>query len=516
MSIDFDKYSMIRFILPMIVGMGVANFCIQWVEKPSLVSLVLLILSFLCVLLFFWKKKGGAFVVSAMSLSFFLGAFLFVGRYKDVEQGIGSQTTNIRGVLISTPEEKAKSVALNLEQENGTKILLYVQKSDEAKALCIGDTILAKPLHLNLTSPAQSDSDDEFLSYRRHLFYNGTCATAYALTSDWQAVRGTRSSTIYRLQDTLHAIYSERILDSESRSIVEAMTIGRKETLSKSMRQQYSSAGVSHVLALSGYHVGMLFLVLHLLSLYELMPIRIRTVIQVLIIAAMWCYALIAGMPPSLTRATTMLTILTVCNIVRRSHVPLVSCALTAAIMLCYNPFMLMDVGFQLSFVSVVAISLTMDRLTDLCPFNNFVMCGIWNIVMISLVCSVFTAPLVAYHFQAVPLLSVLTNLAITPFVYCVMWGSVLWWITMWSDAVNAFITHCLSFLIHGMNSIVAQISSLSFSTISYTPTLIDVVLLYVVILFSTILLHAPNSKSIIRLLVSIIVVLVVMIVETL
>lgn len=511
---------MIRFILPMIVGMGGANLCIDTIPVSAIYILPILLLALVFMVVYIKQGRGEKFVVAGMVFAFFFGAFLFVNRYRNVEHGISRYADSCRGVLLAAPEEKERSFALNIEQENGAKVLLYVQKSDEVKALHIGDTIFAKLLHINLT--ADVDDSDEYASYRHHLFYNGTCATAYSQQGAWKALpaKNKEQSIFDRLtsmQDTLHAVYAERMLNAESRGIIEAMTIGRKKSLPPALRQQYSSAGVSHVLALSGFHVGILFLILQFFTLANFIPYHWRAPVNCLIIAAMWCFDVIAGMPPSLTRATAMLTILTLSTVLRRDTVmPVQSCFITAAIMLCYDPLMLMDIGFQLSFVAVIAITTTLRRITELSRVSNTVLNVIWSITMTSLVCSIFTAPLVAYHFGSIPVYGILANLLITPLVYFVMWGSVLWWMSLAWDAFNEWMTNCLTSLVQGMNSIVSFISSLPYSTISFSPSLLDVALLYVVILMSVIFLHHPHAKHLIRLLASVIIVLVTMIVESL
>lgn len=519
MRIDFDKYSLIRFILPMIVGMGGANLCIDAIPISAIYLLPVLLLALVFMVVFLKQGREDRFAVAGMVFAFVFGAFLFINRYRNVEHGISRQADSCRGVLLASPEEKEHSFALNIKQENGTKILLYVQKSDEVKSLNVGDTVLARLLHINLT--ADVDDSDEYASYRRYLFYNGTCATAYSVNGAWKALPAKHKEQnvfdcLASMQDTLHEVYTERLLNAESRGVIEAMTIGRKKSLSPELRQKYSSAGVSHVLALSGFHVGILFLILQFFTLANFIPYHWRAPVNCLIIVALWCFDVIAGMPPSLTRATAMLTIITLCTVLRRDTVMAVqSCFITAAIMLCYDPLMLMDIGFQLSFVAVIAITTTLRRITELSRIQNPVLDVIWSIIMTSLVCSLITAPLVAYHFGSIPMYGILANLLITPLVYFVMWGSVLWWMSLAWDALNEWIASCLTSLVHGMNSTVSFVSSLPYSTISFSPSLLDVALLYVVILISVIFLHHPYVKHLIRLLVSVIVVLVVMILES-
>ena len=288
-------------------------------------------------------------------------------------------------------------------------------------------------------------------------------------------------TSLHALQGTLHTIYDEHGINGEAGSIIEAMTIGKKDAINKETRTAYAHAGVSHVLALSGFHVGIIVLMLQFFLFKNYLLLRWQWVCNVLIILALWGYALITGLSPSLVRATLMFTILLLCQSFSRTSLSINSCALTFFIMLCINPFYLQHVGFQLSFISVTSISLFVPKLQSL--QMSLGLKRILQLVAITFICTLFTAPLVAHDFGCIPFLSILSNLLLIGFVYLLMWTSILWWAFLWCDPINAFLTDLLNGTASTMNTITESISSLPFATIEWQPDILTTCLCYVALL---------------------------------
>ena len=435
------------------------------------------------------KRLSAKFGVVAMALSFVVGMSLYTHKYQSIEQGVPQDKAFCKGVLSALPQEKAKSWALNLEQDNGTHIILYIGKNKKdatSDSVCfsrlnIGDTIFASVKHLNATNVG---GDDTFAPYRKHLFAHGVCATCYTPAGQWHSRPSQTAANVFlsakKLQHKLHNTYNERGINGESGSIIEAMTIGKTDNLDKATRQNYAAAGTSHVLAMSGLHVGLLALLLQFFFITNAMPRHRIWLCNICIIALLWCFAIIAGLSPSLVRATTMFTILLLCQSFTRELTSLNSCALAIAIMLCINPLYINDVGFQLSFVSVASIGMTGHLLTNAYPPQLRLLNIVKGIIYLSLVCTIATAPLVAYHFGSVPLLSVASNIAVTIFVYIIMCGSLLWWIFLWLSPVNALLTNVLNWSADTMSSIVESVASVPHSSIAWRPSVLATILCYI------------------------------------
>ena len=491
-SVDWQNHALIRLIIPFTLGMIGANLFISHMNMVVLFILCCAVLAFSFFLMKPSIQHDAKFGIVAMVLFFLIGMMLYTGKYQRIANGIPTDTTFCRGILTERPKEKAQSWALKLEQENGTHLLLYIGKNWEVPeqdsttfaSLQIGDTILANIRHLNATNLCE---DKTFKIYNTNLFHQGICATAYTPHYQWLVrpcqTERTFLTSVKALHERLHDIYDDHGINGEAGSIIEAMTIGRKANLSSDTRNAYANAGISHILALSGFHVGIIVLMIQFFFLKNIMPFRWQWISNLLIIATLWCYALLTGMSPSLVRATTMFTILLLCQSFSRENIGINSCAFAFFFMLCINPFYLHNIGFQLSFIAVGGICLYAQRITHSCPTHNPLIRFFWSLIFITFICALFTAPLVAYYFGKFTLISLVSNLIIFPFVYLLIGASILWWVFLWCEPINNVLTDLLNWTANTLNSIVERLSSLPFATIEWHPNIFTTLICYVLLL---------------------------------
>ncbi len=491
-SVDWQNHALIRLIIPFTLGMIGANLFISHMNMVVLFILGCAVLAFSFFLMKPSIQHDAKFGIVAMVLFFLIGMMLYTGKYQRIANSIPTDTTFCRGILTERPKEKAQSWALKLEQENGTHLLLYIGKNWEVPeqdsttfaSLQIGDTILANIRHLNATNLCE---DQTFKIYNTNLFHQGICATAYTPHYQWLVrpcqTERTFLTSVKALHERLHDIYDDHGINGEAGSIIEAMTIGRKANLSSDTRNAYASAGISHILALSGFHVGIIVLMIQFFFLKNIMPFRWQWISNLLIIATLWCYALLTGMSPSLVRATTMFTILLLCQSFSRENIGINSCAFAFFFMLCINPFYLHNIGFQLSFIAVGGICLYAQRITHSCPTHNPHIRFFWSLIFITFICALFTAPLVAYYFGKFTLISLVSNLIIFPFVYLLIGASILWWVFLWCEPINNVLTDLLNWTANTLNSIVERLSSLPFATIEWHPNIFTTLICYVLLL---------------------------------
>ena len=492
-SVDWQNHALIRLIIPFTLGMIGANLFISHMNMVVLFILCCAVLAFSFFLMKPSIQHDAKFGIVAMVLFFLIGMMLYTGKYQRIANSIPTDTTFCRGILTERPKEKAQSWALKLEQENGTHLfLLYIGKNWEVPeqdsttfaSLQIGDTILANIRHLNATNLCE---DQTFKIYNTNLFHQGICATAYTPHYQWLVrpcqTERTFLTSVKALHERLHDIYDDHGINGEAGSIIEAMTIGRKANLSSDTRNAYANAGISHILALSGFHVGIIVLMIQFFFLKNIMPFRWQWISNLLIIATLWCYALLTGMSPSLVRATTMFTILLLCQSFSRENIGINSCAFAFFFMLCINPFYLHNIGFQLSFIAVGGICLYAQRITHSCPTHNPLIRFFWSLIFITFICALFTAPLVASYFGKFTLISLVSNLIIFPFVYLLIGASILWWVFLWCEPINNVLTDLLNWTANTLNSIVERLSSLPFATIEWHPNIFTTLICYVLLL---------------------------------
>lgn len=202
-------------------------------------------------------------------------------------------------------------------------------------------------------------------------------------------------------------------LSPSAAHFVTALLLGDSRSIDKATRQEFSAAGVAHVLALSGLHVGLISLIIWWL-LFPLDHLRLRKLRLVITLAAIAMFAVFTGLSPSVIRATIMIGVAFASLIFHRRSISLNALVLAALAILVFSPSSIYSVGFQLSFIAVGAILLLAQRPVPFCSGNKLVN-SVVSIVLTSLVAMLATVALTAHYFHTISLMSVLANLLILP-----------------------------------------------------------------------------------------------------
>ena len=279
----------------------------------------------------------------------------------------------------------------------------------------------------------------------------------------------------------------------EECALVETMTLGWRSELSSDLRKQFANAGISHLLALSGYHVSILFLLL----LY--LPRRFGSLLHwyrtwlCFTLLVLWLYALMTGMSPSIVRAVLMFSVVSLFKMLERRVQLVNSCTLAAFVILVIDPLFVGHVGFQLSFCAVMGIALT----------EQWIPRGFWlGNSYVCIVCTLATMPLAAYHFGTMALLSLPVNLVAKLLVPPIMLLSACWWLLCWwAGPVADGIAMLLQPLAWALIWLARAVAHLPFATLTYQPSAMEVLFLYGALLTLVSLLHKVTGRRIIVLL---------------
>lgn len=215
-----------------------------------------------------------------------------------------------------------------------------------------------------------------------------------------------RQQRVHRL-DSLH-------LSTGQRSLLVTITLGDRSKMSREVRQQFSVTGVSHVLAVSGFHVavvcGFVVMLLRLLPHFRFE----KTICYLLTIILLWAYVCVTGMPPSAVRAGVMLSLFLTGQWLRRQTDGYNTWAASAFCMLVYDPYLLFHIGFQLSYLAVLSILYLQPRLSGLIEVRNPLIRVPWQWVTVAVSAQVGTAFLCLHYFGYFSLVFLFTNLPIT------------------------------------------------------------------------------------------------------
>ena len=261
------------------------------------------------------------------------------------------------------------------------------------------------------------------------------------------------------------------------------MTLGDKSALSRELRDTYSVTGASHILALSGLHLGILYM---LLSYLLLSHYRQRLWSQVVLVLSVWSFAFLVGLPVSVVRSATMISLFALFSVGHRPHLSVNLLCLAALIILLLNPYSLFDVGFQLSFVSVASILLLLPLFAP-DPFPQVESTSsptvfqrlssvLVSMLAVSLAAQVGVAPLVAYHFGHFSTYFLLTNLIVLPAAYLVLCGTLVM-------LLLPFIAPAVLWLVGRLNYILTWVAQLPLSSINdLHPSWVQVVAYYLLV----------------------------------
>ena len=277
---------------------------------------------------------------------------------------------------------------------------------------------------------------------------------------------------------------SDSGVDGDAYAVVAAMALGDKSSLTHELRDTYSLSGASHVLALSGLHLGIIYGLLWLL----LPHCRWPAVSQTIILVTMWLYVLLVGMPVSVVRSAVMLTVYGLLSIGHRNKMSVNALAFTAIIMLMWNPEWLFDIGFQLSFMAVLAILLFVPVFEEVFSAKFLQehrwIRRIWGLVAVSVSAQIGVAPLIAYYFGRLSTYFLLTNFVVLPAAYLVLGFSLI-------VLLFPSLAYILLYIVDTLNAILLRITAMPGSSIDgFHPNVLQVVLTYVIIFFIYLLIE--------------------------
>ena len=456
---------------------------------------MLVILLLLVVAAFLTKRSGNlqsAFIYLACTAA---GCLLYIHQRQRFTVDWPGAKQTYEMVVVSEPVQRGKTIAVDaLLTATGQKIQLRIATHPSqitTHQISIGDGLL---VHTQL-KPLSAQG-----SYRTFLESHDYVGEAFVWSSNWQratvSLNGIGHLSRARLffMEQRHKLLqhiSANVREQDSYSILAAMTLGDKSTISSEQREQFSIAGTSHLLALSGLHLGIIYMLLTFLFRSR----RMQLVNQLLIVSCIWAFVLMVGMSPSVVRAAVMISIYAFVSMLNRSKTPVNTLALTAIVMLVANPFALFDIGFQMSFCSVLAILLFVPLLSlsfasnsakNNKPFNYIIskfLSFLWTTTTVSLAAQLGTGPLVAYYFGRFSVWFLLANYVAIPLTMLMLYSMLVvlllsWWTTLQNLIIVVPTT--IASMLNGWISIIASLPMASIDNLH--PSLLQIAMLYVVI----------------------------------
>ena len=430
-----------------------------------------------------------------------------------------SKTGYIIGEIIEQPTEKEKSVKTVLEIQaiknknewvkSEGKVVLYFQKDEHSSSLINGDRIVFEP---TLQEVKNAGNPEEF-DYKQYLAFHLITQQAYLKSGRWQLLRSGSTFGVFAFADNIRnkllSILKNNGLKNDNYAVASAITLGYTNEIDAEVKQSYSATGAMHILSVSGMHVGIIFIVLEKFLFFLSRKKLLRILKAVLIILFLWGYALLTGLSPAVMRAAAMLSFVVVGNTLKHQANIYNSLAVSAFFLLTFNPFLLYDVGFQLSYLAVLGIVYFHPHIYKTIYIKNKLIDKIWVLTSVALAAQLITAPLSLYYFHQFPNYFLLTGLIVIPLSTLIIYGIIfLFVISSWGWG-SALTGKGINLLVEFMNSSIKTIENLPGSLTSNIPfSSSQVILFYVLLLAITLFIMNKRIIYLRYFLVSVIIIL--------
>lgn len=440
-AILMNRTPMLRIVLALVVGIVVGDY---W-QPGSSVWIYVADTSLFLLMLFSIRLKNQKYAKAFLPLlwTFFIlfGILLTVLYRTTPSKGLPSdgwcvgerESAYFIARLSDTPHRASKTYKVkarisnvadtDIWQPTACDIMLYIQKDSASSTLCYGDYIV---VHARPQLPDSSLNPHQF-DYRRYLLRHGIGWQCYISSENWMRMnevpdspRGLVGWSKILQQQMVRRIQSCH-LTPQQQGIAEALLLGWRDDLDESTLQQFRSAGIVHLLCVSGLHVGIVAWLAGVLFLFLGKRLWQRMVKGTVQVVAIWIFVLLTGMAPSTIRAGIMFTLLAVGSMLQQRPNTLNNLCTSALILLMINPFLVSDVGFQLSYAAVLGIIAWLGPLQNLLPIPRkgvlfHPLRAIWNLICLSTAAQMATMPFVLYHFHQFATWFLIANLLIVPF----------------------------------------------------------------------------------------------------
>lgn len=425
-------------LLPIVFGYAIGIFTIHWFTIATPLFFGILALGLLALVLLH-SFRSLAVLKHVLPYVVFL-LFLSFGNYRTVaSSSIALQhhyshfTTDTTYYWVGQIQEAAKWGAKRAK----TKVAVtHVILSDSTQQAVCGDVLLYFPetdslipppgtqllFRGALTTPKGSTVPGGF-DFKAYLAKSDIHHIIYLKEGDWQEHTREKTWRFYAEQfrnDLLQELNNYPI-DSTSKAVAAALLLGYKDWMPTETRDAFSVAGATHILAVSGLHVGIVYMIMMtLLGMRN--STKGKSWKMPIIIACIWGYAFLTGLSPSVCRSATMFSFFAFSRLINRKgntyHLLLIS----AFFLLLYDPRLIYQLSFQLSYAAVLAIVSFVPFLQRFWETENIIGKATRDILAVSIAAQMGTLPITLFHFQQFPTYFLFGNLFILPIIPLLMY----------------------------------------------------------------------------------------------
>lgn len=472
---------MLRLLLPFIMGVVVMAFFIElidWTNGAFQVVLgAILSISLMSILFGGFAKNPKFFGMITWIMMLTLGMALTISVSDQLyPEAISIQTPKRLGSylikVIDEPQLKPNSIKVVAELTEDSlrmigKVLLYFEPDSLSSNLEYGNILLVKT---QLEEVENLGNPNEF-NYKRYLRFNGIGHRGYVGSGNAEFLSRGNSGfrgRFFKARSFLIEKLKEAQLAGNELAVVSALILGYRAELDRELVNAYAGAGATHVLAVSGLHVGIVYLVLN--TLLRFMDRRRKTKVlkTILLVILLFGYAGLTGLSASVFRAATMFSFVAIGKAIKRDTNIFNTLAASAFCLVAFEPMIIMQVGFQLSYAAVLGIVLIHPQLFNLLVFSKSrLLDWAWSITCVSIAAQVATAPLGLLYFHQFPNFFWVSNLLVIPAATVILYLGLLLFTFCWWKPTLLFFGLLLGKIVSWLNILMSWIERIPYSVMS-------------------------------------------------
>ena len=474
----FFRFPVILICLSFCLGILFNNFITEELLSIFFISVLLFIF------LIIFKKY---FTYLLILISFFLGA----GSYKlknepikKVSNIVLEKNYYVAEILekLGNTEKTTKYILKIPYRKENIKVISYISINYK-DSIKTGDFISFKKKIL----PIQGAEIFEEFDYKKFMLKRGITHSIFLSQKDILKVQHNLPNLNYKrekLKDNIFNNLKKYNISKNTIGFTIALTLGDRSYLDKSIMENYSDAGVTHLLAVSGLHIG-IFLLIIMFLLSPLDRLKFGKKIKIpLVILLIWVYAFLVNFSPSITRACTMFTFIMIGISFKRVTNIYNSLAISALLLLIFNPNNLFEVGFQFSYLAVFAIFWIQPMIKNMIVVRNKILSYLWEIISVSFSAQMGVLPVSLYYFGKLPMLFLLSNVILIPIIGLVLILAIISILLSFTSINFGWYFLGYDFIISRLNLIIKYISSFKSMVLDISLEFYQIIIFFSVIFF--------------------------------
>lgn len=423
------NFTLIKITLCLILGIAFAHYF----DIPVKFTLSATLVFISCLSLFLLVEKGRlvkSLGFGILTFLTFIGIGILTYQLHDQQEfdehyaqhinprkdSIGTITFRIREVI--KPGANYHKYIVDILKINGQplvgKTLLNVKKDSLFHAFKVDDVFVTTSTLQEINHPLNPNQFDYKLYLQKQYIYHQIFSDdqqLLAIPSDTRTLFGYAA----QFRNHINSKLKSYKFQPDELALINALLLGQRQDISAEIYNSYTRAGAIHILAVSGLHVGIVLLLLN--SLFKPLDyMRNGKIIKILLIVAiLWGFAIVAGLSASVTRAVTMFSIVAIgMNLKRPSNI-FNTLAISMFFLLLFKPSFLFDVGFQMSYLAVIAIVSFQPVFVKLWKPKFRPIKILWDILTVTMAAQLGVVPISLFYFHQFPGLFFLSNLGIIP-----------------------------------------------------------------------------------------------------